>query len=223
MNWARVAGHFDGANPVEGVEGGLPKQRDKVQHFTALPYAELPDLVRRMEAVEGMAALALRFIILTAARSGEVRNAVWTEINEETRTWVIPPERIKAGREHRVPLSDAALAVLGSVRGLSPARVFPSNRRASAVSNSTFGKVLKRLDCAVTVHGFRSCFRDWCEERTAFSYEVKEAALAHSVRNQVERAYRRGDLFDKRRDLMDQWGRFCLSAGSKGDVVEMRA
>ncbi len=222
LNWARTAGHYEGINPVEGVEDGLPKQRRKVQHFTALPYDELPELMRRIEMADGMGAVALRFLILTAARSGEVRGAMWPEIDTEARLWAVPAERMKAGDEHRVPLSDAALAVLDSVRGLSPTRVFTSSRQSGPLSNSTLARVLEKLDCQVTTHGFRSTFRDWCEEMTSFPREVKEAALAHNVRDKVEAAYRRGDLLDKRRDLMDQWARFCLSAGSKGDVVELR-
>ncbi len=222
MNWARTAGHYEGMNPVEGVEDGLPRQRAKVQHFRALPYQELPELMRRIEGVDGMGALALRFLILTAARSGEVRGALWPEIDTEARLWAIPPARMKAEREHRVPLSDAALAVLDSVRGLSPERVFTSSRQSRPLSNTTLARVLKKLDCQVTTHGFRSTFRDWCEEMTSFPHEVKEAALAHTVRSAVERAYRRSDLFDKRRDLMERWARFCLSAGRKGDVVELR-
>ncbi len=219
MNWARVAGHFDGANPVEGVEDGLPKQRDQVQHFTALPYQQLPDLMRRIETVEGMGALTLRFVILTAGRSGEVRGAMWSEIDIEARLWAIRPERMKAERQHRVPLSDAALAVLDSVRGLSPDRVFPSSRQSRPLSNSSLARVLKRLDCPATIHGFRSCFRDWAEERTTFSREVKEAALAHVVKDKTEAAYRRGDLLEKRRDLMDRWARFCCPASA--DVIEI--
>jgi integrase len=222
LDWARTAGHFEGVNPVEGVEKGLPKQRDRVQHFRALPHAELPMLMQRLETVDGMGALALRFAILTAARSGEVRGAAWSEIDTEARVWAIPEERMKAQREHRVPLSDAALAVLDRVRGLSTGLVFPSNRDHRPLSDMTLAAVLKRLNVPVTTHGFRSTFRDWCEEMTGFPREVKEAALAHTVRDKVEAAYRRSDLFDKRRDLMDQWGRFCLSAGSAGDVVELR-
>jgi integrase len=129
MNWARTAGHYEGMNPVEGVEDGLPKQRAKVRHLTALPYGELPELMRRIEGVDGMGALALRFLILTAARSGEVRGALWPEIDTDARLWTIPADRMKAGKTHRVPLSDAALAVLDSVRGLSVVRVFTSSRR----------------------------------------------------------------------------------------------
>ena len=219
LNWARTAGHYEGMNPVEGVEDGLPKQRAKVQHFTALPYGELPELMRRIEGVDSMGALALRFLILTAARSGEVRGALWPEIDIEARLWAIPPERMKGEREHRVPLSDTALAVLDSVRGLSPERVFPSSRQGRPLSNTTLARVLIKLDCPVTTHGFRSTFRDWCEEMTSFPHEVKEAALAHTVRNAVERAYRRTDLFDKRRDLMDRWARFCCPTSAV--VVEI--
>ncbi len=222
LNWARTAGHYEGMNPVEGVEDGLPKQRHRVQHFRALPYGDLPELMRRIEGVDGMGAMALRFTILTAGRSGEVRGAMWAEIDTEARMWTIPADRMKADTEHRVPLCDEALAVLEPVRGLSEGLVFPSNRRGRPLSDTTLAAVLKRLKVDATVHGMRSTFRDWCEEMTSFPHEVKEAALAHTVRNAVERAYRRGDLFDKRRDLMDQWARFCLSAGSKGDVVELR-
>ena len=219
LNWARAAGHFAGMNPVEGVEDGLPKQRAKVQHFAALPYRELPELMRRLEMVDGMGAMALRFLILTAARSGEVRGAMWPEIDAEGRVWAVPGARMKSGEEHRVPLCDAALGVLGRVRGLSDGLVFPGSRAGRKLSDETLAAALKRLDVPVTVHGMRSTFRDWAEERTAFSHEVKEAALAHVVRNAVERAYRRSDLFDKRRDLMDQWARFCCPASA--DVVEI--
>ena len=111
FSWARTAGHYEGMNPVEGVEGGLPKQRDKVRHFTALPYEELPDLMQRIETVEGLGTLALQFVILTAARSGEARGAMWSEIDVEARVWTVPPVRIKVDREHRVPLSEAAMAM----------------------------------------------------------------------------------------------------------------
>ena len=223
MNWARAAGHFAGINPVEGVEDGLPRQRGKVRHFTALPYQELPELMRRIEGVDGMGALALRFTILTAARSGEVRGAMWPEIDTEARLWAVPAERMKGtGEEHRAPLSDAALGVLERVRGLSEGLVFPSSQRGRPLSDMTLAAVLKRLAVPATVHGMRSTFRDWSEETTGFPREVKEAALAHTVRDKVEAAYQRGDLFDKRRDLMDQWARFCLSAGREGAVVELR-
>jgi integrase len=219
MDWARTAGHFEGVNPVEGVEKGLPKQRGRVQHHRALPYQKLPDLIRRIEAVEGMGALALRFVILTAARGGEARGALWSEIDGEARLWTVPAERMKAQRRHRVPLSNAALAVLEQVRGLSDGLIFPSTRPGRPLSDMTLSAVLKRLDVPVTVHGFRSTFRDWAEELTGFPREVKEAALAHTVKDATEAAYRRTDLFDKRCELMSQWARYCCQMSA--DVIEI--
>lgn len=172
--------------------------------------------MRRIETVDGMGARALRFVILRAARSGEVRGAAWSEIDPEDRVWILPAERMKAEREHRVPLSDAALEVLEAVRGLSDTLVFPSSRLGRSLSDMTLAAVLKRLNVQVTVHGMRSTFRDWTEEATSFPHEVKEAALAHTVRSKVERAYRRTDLFERRRVLMDQWGAFCTGGGDGG-------
>ncbi len=220
LDWARTAGHFEGINPVEGVEKGLPKQRDRVQHRKALPFADLPDFMRRLESVEGIAEYALRFLILTAARSGEVRSMTWGEI--ENAVWTVPGERMKAGLPHRVPLSEPALTVVQTVRGLDTEKVFPGQRRGRPMHDMTIAAPLKRMGVSCTVHGFRSTFRDWAAERTAFPREIAEMCLAHEVGSAVERAYRRSDLFDKRRDLMEQWGRFCLSAGRKGCVVELR-
>lgn len=224
LDWARTAGHREGVNPVEGVEKGLPKQKDKADHFAALPWRELPALMRRIETVDGMGALALRFAILTAARSGEVRGATWAEIDLDAKVWTIPAGRMKAGDEHRVPLTDAACAVLAAVKPLAAgpdALVFPSRQSGKALSDMTLAAVLKRLDVAVTVHGFRSTFRDWAEEATAFPHEAKEAALAHKLKNKTEAAYRRTDLFEKRRAMMEAWAQ--LVAEEAATVVRMRA
>lgn len=218
LDWARTAGHREGVNPVEGVEKGLPRQRAKTEHFAALPWSELPGLWPRLEAVDGMGAVALRFAILTAARSGEVRLADWSEIDAEAKVWTVPAERMKAGREHRVPLCGAARALLAEAARLSGRRkglVFPSRQRGKALSDMTLSAVLRRLEVPVTVHGFRSSFRDWSEEATAYPHEVKEAALAHVVQSKTERAYRRTDLFEKRRDMMDAWASFVTGAGAK--------
>ncbi len=221
LNWARTAGHREGVNPVEGVEDGLPKQRHRVKHFTALPYDELPDLMRRLEAVEGVAAFALRFLILTAARSGEVRAMTWAEVDLENKVWEIPGERMKSGAAHRVPLSEPAIEILRAARVLDPEKVFPGQRRGQPMHDMTIAAPLKRLDVAGTVHGFRSTFRDWAAERTSAPREIAEMCLAHEVGNAVERAYRRSDLFDKRRSLMERWARWCCPA--IGDVIEIGA
>ena len=211
LDWARTAGHCSGVNPVEGIEAGLPRQRDRVEHRAALPWREMPGLWPRIVATEGMGALALRFAILTAARSGEARMASWDEIDVETRVWTIPAARMKAEREHRVPLSDAAIEVLAEARadaGRTEALVFPSARASRPLSDMTLAAVLKRLSVPVTVHGFRSTFRDWAEEAATARHEVKEMALAHVVASKVEAAYRRGDLLDERRPLMEAWAGF---------------
>ena len=222
LDWAGTAGHREGINPVEGVDKGLPKQRHKTVHLAAPPYADVPEIVRKMAAEDTVTSKALRFAILTAARSGEVRGATWDEIDMEGRVWTIPATRMKMDRPHRVPLSDEALAILKEAEGLDKDLVFPGRRPGRQLYGSSLVDVLKRLDVPAVPHGFRSSFRDWAEECTAFPYEVKEAALAHAVRSQTERAYRRSDLYDQRRRLMDQWGRFCASASREGEVVELR-
>ncbi len=225
LDWARANGMGEGAHPVDGIEKALPRQGAREKHHKALPYVALPDLWPRLEAAQGMGALALRFAILTAARSGEVRGARWDEIDFEGKVWTVPAERMKAGRKHRVPLSDAALAVLtnAKVQALrsSEELVFPSTKPGRPLSDMTLAAVLKRLDVPVTVHGFRSSFRDWAEEATNFPHEVKEAALAHTVKNRVERAYRRTDLFDKRWAMMNAWADFATRPG--GNVRRLGA
>jgi len=180
--------------------------------------------MQRIEATEGMGSLALQFAILTAARSGEVRLATWAEIDFKVGVWTIASDRMKAGREHRMPLSVQALAILEQVRPLavgSDSLLFPSKRAAKPLSDMTLAAVLKRLEVPATVHGMRSTFRDWAEESTSYPHEVKEAALAHAVKNKVEAAYRRTDLFEKRVDMMDAWASYAAGAGAK--VVRLGA
>ncbi|WP_413875822.1 tyrosine-type recombinase/integrase [Albidovulum sp.] len=217
-DWARASGFYDGVSPLEGISRALPKQQARVKHYPALPYDKLPDLMDEIEGVSGYGALALRFTILTAARSGETRGATWDEIDMAAATWTIPAERMKAQVLHRVPLSPEAIEVLKATPKIEGERlVFPSSKRGTPLSDMTLSAVLKRLGDGptltevghVVVHGFRSCFRDWAEEQTSTPHEVKEAALAHAVANKVEAAYRRTDLFDKRRGLMESWGRFA--------------
>jgi len=165
------------------------------------------------------AALALQFLILTATRTGEVRGARWTEINLADRVWTIPAERMKAKKEHRVPLSDAALAILEAARASRvDDYVFPG--RGAMLGPNTLMRVLQALDRGeLSVHGFRSTFRDWAAETTAYAREVAEMALAHTISNQVEAAYRRGDLFQKRRRLMQDWSKYCAAPEASGEVV----
>lgn len=221
FEWACVSGIRKNGNPMQGIAKGLPKQPKKQGHFTALPYDDLPGFMDRLTGCEGVGALALRFTILTAARSGETRGATWDEIDLESGVWTIPAERMKAEKEHRVPLSPAALDILGQAKGLSDSLVFPGARKGKPMSDMTLAAVLKRLDVPVTVHGFRSTFRDWAAEQTSFPREIAEKALAHTVGDATERAYARSDLFDRRRELMEAWARFV--AGGEKNVVQIYA
>ena len=208
IDWARTAGHFDGVNPVEGIERGLAKQRDRVKHHAAMPWSEVPYFLPVLG--ESVAALALRFLILTAARTSEVIGARWSEINIDSQLWTVAADRMKTRRQHRVPLSEEALAVLQRLRGLDAEFVFPGQKRGKGLSNMAMTQLMRRLGRGgVTVHGFRSSFRDWAEEQGGMPREIAELCLAHEVGNAVERAYRRSDLLEKRRTLMLQWARFC--------------
>lgn len=216
---ARVAGHRDGINPADAVRAGLPKQPKRSSHHPAVLYAEVPGLVRRLHASNGRGEvrLALEFTILTAARTNEVLGARWDEIDMQTATWTIPAERMKAEEQHRVPLSDRCLDILKLARALAPRSelVFPSRKsRGEPLSNMALLMHLRRLGRGETVHGFRSSFRDWAAEETNFQPQVCEAALAHRVENPVEGAYRRGDLFAKRKELMAAWGQYVAGASA---------
>lgn len=224
FDWAKTAGFREGENPLDGIERGLPRQGVRVEHHAALPFRDVPAFVRRLRASNcgETVKLAFELLILTAVRTGELINAAWSEFDIDGRVWVVPAARMKAGREHRVPLSNRALEVLAEAKKLSADRplVFPGRSPARAMSNMAFLMALRRIGEPVTAHGFRSAFRDWASERTHFPREVCEAALAHTVRDKVEAAYRRGDLFEKRRQLMASWSAFVASAGT---VIALRA
>jgi integrase len=191
-------------------------------NHAALPYGEIGPFMADLREREGVAARALEFTILTAARTGEVIGARWDEINLKASVWTLPADRMKGSREHRVPLTEAALGVLEEMRRLRQNEfVFPGDRRAM-LSNMAMEMLLRRMGRDVTVHGFRSTFKDWASERTNFPNEVSEAALAHVVGDKVEAAYRRGDMFEKRRRLMDAWGEYCAKA-SAGTVTALRS
>tara|TARA_R110000868_G_scaffold411742_1_gene708448 strand:+ start:197 stop:1423 length:1227 start_codon:yes stop_codon:yes gene_type:complete len=221
LDWAKVRGYREGENPARwkgNLDHLLPARSKvrKVKHHAALPYSEVADFLNKLRQQTGVAARAFEFAILTASRTSETLNAVWSEVDLEKKVWTIPGERMKAGQEHRVPLSDRAIEILQSVGqqfGFNPDRpVFPGQRIKKPLSNMAFLAILRRMKRTdITAHGFRSTFRDWVAEKTAYPHEVAEMALAHSVSNKVEAAYRRGDLFDKRRALMDSWARECES------------
>jgi integrase len=224
LDWAKAAGFRDGENPVAGVAKGLPKQPDRKAHHAALPYAEVPGFVAALDEVDisWSARLAFEFVVLTATRTSEALAARWNEIDLDGETWTIPPERTKTARRHRVPLSRRCLEILADARELSCGSeyVFPGRSAGKPLSNMALLMTLRRMGLNVTAHGFRSSFRDWASEQTSFPREVCELALGHSVTNKTEAAYRRGDLFDKRRDLMTAWARFASSAPA--DVVPIR-
>jgi integrase len=228
LDWATVRGYRHGDNPARwrGHLDKLLPARAKVQrveHHAALPYVKIGPFMAQLREQGGMAALSLQFLILTATRTSEVLNATWSEVDLGAAVWTIPADRMKAQREHRVPLSKPAVALL---RELHTHRtgdfVFPSAKPNRPLSNMAMLKLLKRMGRAdLTVHGFRSTFRDWGAERTNFPREVAEQALAHSLPDKVEAAYRRGDLFDKRRKLMEVWTRFCATTTAEGDVIQL--
>ena len=217
FDWCIVKEYREAANPLSGIEKALPKQRDKVKHHKSLPNVELPALMDRLEEAEGVGALALRFTILTAARSGEVRGARWQEIDGNS--WTVPAGRMKGGVEHRVPLSGEALEILEDFKGYDDVLIFPGSQRGKPLSDMSLSAVLKRLNVPVTVHGFRSTFRDWVGECTTTPREIAEMSLAHSVGTAVEKAYARSDLFEKRKLLMERWGAYCSSRSA--EVVQL--
>ena len=229
LDWATVRGYRKGENPARW-KGHLdkllpPKSKvAKVKHFAALPYVEVGDFVIKLQDRDGIAAIGLEFLILTAARTGEVIGARWDEIDENV--WTIPAERMKGAAEHRVPLTDMAAKTLERARAASHSEyVFPGMKPERPMSNMAFLKLLQRMGHGdITAHGFRSTFRDWAAEQTNFPREVAEMALAHSVSDKVEAAYRRGDLFEKRRKLMEAWAMYCgMSSAEKDNVVVIGA
>jgi integrase len=214
LDAAKARGYRQGENPARW-RGHIaqilpPRSRLTRGHHKALPYEAIPEFIGKLREREAVAALALEFTILTAARTGEVIGAKWEEVDLERSLWTIPAERMKAGREHRVPLSLRAAEILTTTKELDKAWLFPAASGA-ALSGMAMAMLLRRMNVDVTVHGFRSGFRDWCAECTGYAHEVAEMALAHTVQNKVERAYRRGDLFDKRRSLMDDWATYCAT------------
>jgi integrase len=228
LDWAKVRGYRNGENPARWrghLDHLLPPRTKvrKVEHHAALPYREVSAFIAALREREALAARALEFAILTAARTSEVINARWDEIDLEARVWTVPAERMKAGREHRVPLSDAAVGILKRMQEIRQNDyIFPGERRAM-LSNMAFLMLLRRMDHAdLTTHGFRSTFRTWAAECTRYAREIAEAALAHVVGDATEQAYQRGDMFDKRRKLMDAWATYCTKPARTGTVIDLK-
>jgi integrase len=227
LDWATARGYRQGDNPARWrghLENLLPK-RNKVQaveHHAALPYQEIGAFMVELRAQTSVASKALEFAILTAARRAEVLGARWPEVNLTERVWIVPAARMKAGKEHRVPLSAAAVAVLEGLPRLSD-YVFPGQGEGKPLGEVTMWRVLRALGRGdLTAHGFRATFSTWAAERTAFPSEVAEMALAHTVGDAVVRAYQRGDMFEKRRQIMDSWAKFCDQPATGGEVVALR-
>jgi integrase len=215
LDWARVRGHRSGENPARWrghLDQLLPARSKvrKVRHHAALPYDRLGGFMKELRELEGIGAAALEFLILTVGRTAEVIGVRWTEIDLANRVWVVPAVRMKNSREHRVPLSSAAIALLRRNQGASDDYVFHGRSANTPLSNMALLMVLGRMGHSdITAHGFRSTFRDWAAECTNFPNEVVEMALAHAVGSKTETAYRRGDLFEKRGRLMGAWAEFC--------------
>ncbi|KQT04131.1 site-specific integrase [Rhizobium sp. Leaf386] len=227
LDHAKARGLRSGDNPAQWkghLDQILPAPSKLSRgHHAAMPYVDVAEFLQRLSKVSGIGSSALEFTILTAVRSGEARGATWREIDLEAKVWTIPAERMKSGKEHRVPLSDRALAIVKDMKAIAVNElVFPGQREKRPLSDMTLAKALNTAGGGdFTVHGFRSSFRDWAAEETNFQREVAEAALAHAVGDSVERAYRRGDALEKRRKLMDAWAVYCTDR-QRENVVAMK-
>lgn len=226
LDYARVRGYRSGENPArwKGHLDHILPARGKVAargHHASLPYADMPAFWPKLQAQDGMGARALEFAILTTTRTGEVLGARWEEIDVDAETWTIPAERMKAGQEHRVPLTGPALTLLRKMAAIRTGEfVFPGQAPRRPLSNMAMAMVLRRMKLEATPHGFRATFRTWAAEKTGYPHEVCEAALAHTQGDKVVAAYQRGDLFEKRRRLMKAWADYCeTGAEAKGDNV----
>lgn len=218
LDWAYSSGYRDTEAPMRAITRGLPRQPRRDEHFAAMPYEKIPKFIEILRQQESFSRLALEFAILTAARSGEVRGATWDEFDLEAGLWTLPKQRMKAYREHVVPLPRRALRIIrrcAQLRLRDPALVFPGLRRGQPLSDMTLTKLLKAMGEPYTAHGFRSSFRDWVSEETNHPSDVAEAALAYTIANKTEAAYRRGNLLEKRRVMMAEWADYCEKGARK--------
>jgi len=228
LDWAKVRKYRTGENPAlwrGHLDKLLPKPSkvQKVKHFKAMPYTDVPNYFRKLRTTNTVAAKALAFTILTATRSNEAREANWSEIDLKSGIWTIPDERMKSDRTHRVPLSKEAIAILKEVETFKiDNRVFPGLKKNKSITDAALLKHLKISHSDLTVHGFRSSFRDWCAEITNYPREIAESALAHTLKDKTEAAYQRGDMFIKRQKLMNAWANHCLKGKKDANVIPMQ-
>jgi integrase len=226
LDWATVRGYRDGLNPARW-KGHLDKvlpaadKVSKTKHHPALPVGDVGAFMTELRELQGTGARALEFVILTAARSGEVRGATWAEIDLDDAVWTVPAERMKMKKAHRVPLSPAAVELLKGLPKMAGSPYVFAAPRGGMLSDMTLTAVVRRLEAPAVPHGFRSSFRDWASERTNYPRDAAEMALAHAIGDKVEAAYRRGDLFNKRVRMMADWSAFCAKVESKGAVIPM--
>jgi integrase len=225
LDWAESAGHREGANPAVTVGLGLPRQKSKTKHHASMPYVEVPAFVKTLHEGDDskIVRLALEWTILTGARTKETIGATFAEVDLKQMVWTVPEERMKARSEHRVPLTARCVEIVERAKELTNGEgfMFPGAKRGKPISKMTMLMRLRRTETPYTVHGFRSSFRDWTAEQTSFPRDICEAALAHALRDKVEAAYKRTDLFEKRRDLMNAWASFVGEGGA--DVMQLRA
>lgn len=224
LSWAKVSGYRSGENPARWEENlketlSAPSKIVKVKHFAALPWQEVAAFLVELRKRPGASAKALEFAILTAARSGEVRGAVWSEINISEKVWTIPAERMKAGRMHKIPLSNRAIELLNALPRFEGSEYVFTAPRGGKLSGMALLVLMRRMDAQAVPHGFRSTFKDWARSQTAYADEVSELSLAHVNNDRTRAAYARDELLAKRRRLMDEWARFCETMQSAGGVV----
>lgn len=212
LDWAYVNGFRGSEAPMRSLAKGLPRQPKDDGHFAAMPYTDIPDFIAKLRERSSVGRVAMEILILTAARSGEIRGATWSEFDVDKTIWSIPASRMKMGRAHVVPLAPQVLEAIERAKAFSAPctdLIFPGMKLKKPLSDMTLLKILRDMKTGVTVHGFRSAFRDWVADKTNYPGEVAEAALAHANSNKVEAAYRRTDFLEKRKDLMADWAKFC--------------
>ena len=228
LNWAQTRGYRGNEPNPARWKGHLanilpaPRKVATVAHLAAMPYADVPSFMAMLRKRTGVSPIALQFLVLTACRTSEVLGARWGEIDLMAATWTVPGNRMKAGVAHRIPLSEPAVRLLRELPRESP-HLFPGRNRSRLTETALYKFARNQLGCQFTVHGFRSAFRDWVAERTNYPSEVAEMALAHRVGSQVENAYRRTDMFERRRRLMADWATFCETPTTRAEVIPIRA